>query len=964
MLRGALQWTLPRWRTTLRPSDDATFEVHRKQQHRQQLRSREPSIEGISASAEGEPEHGGLTRDTSMSSLDYHDGLHPPRITTLKLQDQSNWITSCTASDSETLLAVSSVSSDKNIYIVYNEPSDDGSHLQGRYVVTGTFACPNAIYDLDWQHEHILAGGAAGALYLLHARHDKLKNKNTSLDGLDCVAQFLTSTSEHAASGSMEDPVLEDAQPRITKCSRSPRNDKMQFASLLAGSAVARVWDATQPAEPVSQYGNLTGREHSSLSCLQWSPHADGNKSLIAVGTSSGDLVIIDTRESGSSAKAWSRSKVHHGEVSAAKWNPFIPYWVASAGHDAVIKIWDLRFSTREMVNIEPGHSHAISALTWSQTHVDVIASASLDRTCNVIHLSARQPSMHNVVAETSLTGSAGGFASLVSSPVVHNKRAPVMFYGVSSFGELQAIELPRATVEAIGVYESNSMLDPDKYKVEKRLQTRDIATARSLAKDLGFPRKMCFPRPAIKSDSWSIPKPEPTITELSASSSALPLPTMTDVADHGQVVEQFWKEFAEAAKGLPPNYSDTSRRRSVSNPLRYSWDGELASQNAISLASPEEARNELLQILRSKDPASAVIMIPAILSSLRMSAGAFRIDELKNFTLFLLKHAYIDGLRFGVDIAEIYLSRQYDFQQLHDLIHWLLFPTAYDLDDKIDKERRQAITNAAQGQRAISKKDSRLDLASDLSMANDSRAMESTDDAKEKYTSLKKRVRAAHETVLVDSALVLPMLRLEIRVQETILENSAVMPDKIMQMCRYQRTVSVTTNRTYLHCLMQRSEYEELLYVATELVNTYMTYDFGIQVARLLRDQVFPKMEAELLSVARKVKANPDFEYLAADKSVRIPEKFRGWVLMIGRINKLCPVVLLRELNSHATGKEVYRITHEMNVLPRYIPGELAKKMGLSVPPPSYVMYLRKLQESAAYGLPGQSYYAQPAAT
>lgn len=54
----------------------------------------------------------------------------------------------------------------------------------------------------------------------------------------------------------------------------------------------------------------------------------------------------------GSKPVVWKTSQVHLGGVLATKWSPFVPNWVASAGKDGDIRIWDLRTNRAPMMTL------------------------------------------------------------------------------------------------------------------------------------------------------------------------------------------------------------------------------------------------------------------------------------------------------------------------------------------------------------------------------------------------------------------------------------------------------------------------------------------------------------------------------------------------------------------------------------------------------------------------------------
>lgn len=88
------------------------------------------------------------------------------------------------------------------------------------------------------------------------------------------------------------------------------------------------VWDALEQKAPVSR---IYATE-APLNCASWSPN--DAQSLIVCGGYDRKLLIVDTRISTNSHNGvvWSAENAHDRPIRDAKFNPFIPYWVASAG--------------------------------------------------------------------------------------------------------------------------------------------------------------------------------------------------------------------------------------------------------------------------------------------------------------------------------------------------------------------------------------------------------------------------------------------------------------------------------------------------------------------------------------------------------------------------------------------------------------------------------------------------------
>jgi WD40 repeat protein len=81
-----------------------------------------------------------------------------------------------------------------------------------------------------------------------------------------------------------------------------------------------------------------------------------------ARGSVSGSIKVYDLRIPDQEAVVWKATHAHAGGIRDLQWSPFIPYWFATAGEDARIKVWDLRYQKSSLIELND-HSSAVNSV-------------------------------------------------------------------------------------------------------------------------------------------------------------------------------------------------------------------------------------------------------------------------------------------------------------------------------------------------------------------------------------------------------------------------------------------------------------------------------------------------------------------------------------------------------------------------------------------------------------------------
>ena len=165
----------------------------------------------------------------------------------------------------------------------------------------------------------------------------------------------------------------------------------------------------------VSTAPALSG-EYSTLS-----PHQ------LVVSGASPTIKILDERTLSSNA-VWKRIEAHAGIIRDVRFSPLIPHWLASAGDDGTIRVWDTRFNAGEVLRAST-YQTIISKIAWAHTHTNILASGGGDNTVKIVYLPAGP--QHIVACDhSSLSSHVVGLAATT-------RLSEQMFAALSSQGEL-----------------------------------------------------------------------------------------------------------------------------------------------------------------------------------------------------------------------------------------------------------------------------------------------------------------------------------------------------------------------------------------------------------------------------------------------------------------------------------------------------------------------------------------------
>jgi len=194
-------------------------------------------------------------------------------------------------------------------------------------------------------------------------------SSSTSAASSSSAATTPTSESGAATAGAVSPPAPGPDSYGVICVKTNPRKPG-HFISL--ERRVLHCWSLSNTSQPT-----VSEREtHYFHSTMDWSPH---DPNLVAIGYTDGRLTILDVRYLTSDLnqkQKWTVAEAHRGVVRDIKWNPFTPYWIATAGDDGAIRIWDIR-GTAQPVKELLGHVGPV--LTVSSLSQNLFAPPGAD---------------------------------------------------------------------------------------------------------------------------------------------------------------------------------------------------------------------------------------------------------------------------------------------------------------------------------------------------------------------------------------------------------------------------------------------------------------------------------------------------------------------------------------------------------------------------------------------------------
>lgn len=428
-------------------------------------RWREPlALRGLKESAQ-ESHYSSSTSSTSGAAAAAAAGSNPIKRGSMASQFQLGNAT-CMALHNELNFAVQG-STDQELQIVKILPVATESQVDYRVLLRCRVGSP--VHSIAYHGDWVMVGGGQGKAYVGRFNSGDLRDMkqdrmySTTAQRTENVTFVEYTHPNGNGSGS--------AAPSPEQWSYSSRINAIDINHSVQGEFFTlennrlHVWNTERTLEPVH---TIKG-SNSPLLCGQWNPR---NPNELIIGGTSRGLKLLDLRHvdspSASRLAKWTCDFAHLDSIRDVKWNPLIPYWVASAGNDSIVNIWDIRYNSGEPIVSLHGHDNLVRSVSWSRVHAEMLATGSIDQTLKLWSLKLEP---HHV-----LTAIGHPFSESVIS-VAFSAYRPNQCIAMSSCGELVTCTLSPSFLTPL-VFSRFSSAEDDEREIEKLIYLRQLAKA------------------------------------------------------------------------------------------------------------------------------------------------------------------------------------------------------------------------------------------------------------------------------------------------------------------------------------------------------------------------------------------------------------------------------------------------------------------------------------------------------
>jgi len=164
---------------------------------------------------------------------------------------------------------------------------------------------------------------------------------------------------------------------------------------------------------------------------FSWDPH-NSYSVAVTVGSS---INILDWRSNPSSIPTGTSSRIpnaHRYGVTAVDYNPNKPNVLATAGHDGLLKFWDLRNAKKPLLVARGGHSHYAWRVQYNPFHDQLVLSTGTDAIVNMWRVSTISSAPMILGESTISSGRRSASTNVLVSRFEHNDSVYGMAWGAA----------------------------------------------------------------------------------------------------------------------------------------------------------------------------------------------------------------------------------------------------------------------------------------------------------------------------------------------------------------------------------------------------------------------------------------------------------------------------------------------------------------------------------------------------
>ncbi|KAL0477255.1 tssc1 [Acrasis kona] len=549
---------------------------------------------------------------------------YPPtiRISSLQSDDQQKDSTCMVVHNKFNHIATGSRRSD-TVQIIRAKAATSGGQETTEFV-TSTVDVPTEVHCIDWHNNNMLVGGPDGKVSLVRAE----ATNSGVIEG-----DITTYSHEMKTHPSANTPSPE--QYTFSSRMNCVKLNRFETSKLFLSVENHRlhVWDIEKTKAPV----HTVRGSNTPLYAACWNLHQE---TVVMLGGASRSLKLIDLREmrGGQSAiVAWRREEAHSDSIRDIQWNPMIPHWVASAGNDGVVNIWDLRYNSEPMIHLE-GHDNIVRTVSWSRYHCELLASGGIDHQVKIWSMKVQPHHILSTIGSKTFSDTVVG--------VDFSFIKPLQCFALSGCGEVTSISLTPKFLEPL-VF--------SRFKEGDELAERDVE---KLIFYRNFP--MAFRNAIEMAKKYKEQNKLDKALRLLELCKEKSLNKSTKKTFNPNV---FKKELDDYSYYIPPNLESVKK---VDERLRKGVDNLILNC-------------QILRFTQRNDFQAVNLLETKLLELMRQDVSCIEIDTIKDVILLYQSHDYKKAMSLVISLGHIFQLKN-EFAKFDPIAKLILSPTIFEV--------------------------------------------------------------------------------------------------------------------------------------------------------------------------------------------------------------------------------------------------------------------------------------------